>query len=245
MASVDKKSIFSNYFHYDTLLNYAKKAHIQIYAKYPSLGPNTRFCKRFHSQEGVRILDAGCGEGMQISILKKILPNASFSALDIARSPSLKDEEICDFHECNFDEDRMPYGDDTFDYVYSQHVIEHLHNPMNFIKECYRVLKTGGFLYIECPDVRWSLLPHLPFVTGKRGGFNFWDDPTHLRPWSRPSLSKATVMAGFTNPPNTFYVRKFAHILAFPFMFISRNDDFKVAFLHSFLGLWCGVIVEK
>lgn len=245
MSYVSNKSIFSRYFQRDKMLDFARKAQIDIYAKFPFLAPNTRYCKRLSEKKAPLILDAGCGEGEQISIIKKMLPQAKISAVDINKSPLLPDADVDAFHECNFNEDTLPFKDETFDYVYSQHVLEHLHNPIHFLKECERVLRPGGCLYVECPDVRWALLPHLPFITGTSGHFNFWDDPTHLRPWSRPALARAVMMAGFTKRAKTFYVRKFAHMLVFPLMLVSRNDDFKTVFLHPILGLWCGVLVEK
>ena len=42
----------------------------------------------------------------------------------------------------------MPFADNTFDFVYSLAVFEHLHSPWIAAKEIYRVLKPGGKVYI-------------------------------------------------------------------------------------------------
>lgn len=50
---------------------------------------------------------------------------------------------------------RFPFDDCLFDYVYSEHLIEHLTCPegLSFLAECYRVLKPGGKLRTATPDL--------------------------------------------------------------------------------------------
>lgn len=49
----------------------------------------------------------------------------------------------------------IPYKDSTFDMVYHSHLIEHLSKAdgINFIKECYRVLKPNGIIRIATPNL--------------------------------------------------------------------------------------------
>ena len=51
---------------------------------------------------------------------------------------------------------RFPFNDDIFDYVYSEHMIEHLeHQSAVFmLRECLRVLKPGGKIRISTPDLK-------------------------------------------------------------------------------------------
>lgn len=50
---------------------------------------------------------------------------------------------------------RFPYGDGTFDYVYSSHLLEHLypHEAIHCLSETYRVLRQGGLVRIAVPDL--------------------------------------------------------------------------------------------
>lgn len=49
----------------------------------------------------------------------------------------------------------FPFEDQTFDYVYSEHLIEHLSWPEGFsmLRECRRVLIPGGRIRIATPDL--------------------------------------------------------------------------------------------
>lgn len=51
--------------------------------------------------------------------------------------------------------ERLPFPDRTFDYVFSEHQIEHV--PYSYgvfmLHECFRVLKPGGVLRIATPDL--------------------------------------------------------------------------------------------
>lgn len=49
----------------------------------------------------------------------------------------------------------FPIADGTFDYVFSEHMIEHIswQNGLLMLRECQRVLKRGGVLRIATPDL--------------------------------------------------------------------------------------------
>jgi predicted SAM-dependent methyltransferase len=49
----------------------------------------------------------------------------------------------------------LPIEDETFDYVLSEHFIEHinLHDAVKWLEEIRRILKKGGFLRLSTPDL--------------------------------------------------------------------------------------------
>ena len=53
----------------------------------------------------------------------------------------------------------FPIPDASFDYVYSEHLFEHLtyHQAMNMLKESYRVLKPGGIMRVATPDLKFLI----------------------------------------------------------------------------------------
>lgn len=59
---------------------------------------------------------------------------------------------------------RFPFDDNCFDYIFSEHMIEHMRHAegLHMLRECGRVLKPGGRLRIATPD--------LDFITALREG---------------------------------------------------------------------------
>jgi predicted SAM-dependent methyltransferase len=65
----------------------------------------------------------------------------------------LKDSDI----NIDFSTGKLPFKDGQFQYIVSQHIIEHfeLHTECEpILKELYRVLKDNGFLYLSCPSIQ-------------------------------------------------------------------------------------------
>ncbi len=88
--------------------------------------------------------------------------------------------------------ERLPFRAASFDVVVMRHVIEHLATPVNALREVYDVLKAGGLLRIETPNVdslqaRWF-----------RAKWFHLDAPRHLVLFNADTLSAALGKAGFT-----------------------------------------------
>lgn len=64
-------------------------------------------------------------------------------------------------------DEHLPFKDNTFDVVISNHVIEHVSNQKVHFNEAHRVLKKGGIYHIATPNRLWFMDPHykLPFIT--------------------------------------------------------------------------------
>ena len=82
-----------------------------------------------------------------------------------------------DYTDVNFEVDTFPVEDNSVDFAVSLAVIEHLRDPENFISEVYRCLKPGGVVYLSTPNFQldWK---------------NFYNDPTHVRPYTPESLEQ-------------------------------------------------------
>jgi len=53
--------------------------------------------------------------------------------------------------------EKLPFEDCTFDYIFSEHLLEHLEHREGvcFLRECFRIIKTGGTIRIATPDLRF------------------------------------------------------------------------------------------
>lgn len=129
------------------------------------------------------LLDIGCGRGDML----KALFDAKFTVAGVDLSPV--SAETCKPHPvriADLEKDELPYATASFEYVFSKSVIEHLRNPMPFLKEANRVLAPGGTAVIMTPS--WMHNNWGPFYI----------DSTHVTPFTAPSLRDAMEMAGFS-----------------------------------------------
>jgi len=119
---------------------------------------------------GKKVVDLGCGD----QHLKKPFERqgATYRGIDI--------------HECNLEVEIFPLQDESCDIAVSMAVIEHLRDPGHFFSEIKRILKPGGVLWMDTPDIEAC-------------GAKFWNDPTHVHPYTRSSFRMLLEMNGFEN----------------------------------------------
>jgi SAM-dependent methyltransferase len=82
------------------------------------------------------------------------------------------------------------YPDRTFDVVTVWDVLEHTADPLGFLKECHRILKPGGFIIVNYPDIgSW-----IARVLGRRWLFLI---SVHLYYFTRRTVGEALRHTGF------------------------------------------------
>jgi SAM-dependent methyltransferase len=107
------------------------------------------------------ILDVGCGDGSLLFRYFKKIPPQFYG---VEGAPSLKAAaEARGMQVASFDlNGRWPYAENKFDVVFSNQVIEHVHNCRLFAAEALRVLKPGGTAIIAtenlCSLLNWFAL---------------------------------------------------------------------------------------
>ena len=113
-------------------------------------------------------VDVGCGD----AYLKKPVEQNSMKYLGF------------DIEECDLISDQMPLSSESSDIIACYSVIEHLNDPSNLLNEALRVLKPGGYLFIETPNWKYS-------------SNSFYDDYTHVKPYTTASLKSVLNDFGF------------------------------------------------
>lgn len=73
--------------------------------------------------------------------------------------------------------------DDQCELAVASHVLEHIADPIEFMAELMRIVKPGGQLWMESPSELGCQSVASDDVEDQRF-LSFWDDPTHVRPWS-------------------------------------------------------------
>lgn len=92
------------------------------------------------------ILDIGCGNGM---ISQYFLEKNEVTGIDIKDQ---RREDMRDFKFIKVDTTQLPCEDSIFDIVISHHVIEHVADQQEHIREIHRVLKPDGLGYLGTPN---------------------------------------------------------------------------------------------
>jgi ubiquinone/menaquinone biosynthesis C-methylase UbiE len=85
------------------------------------------------------------------------------------------------------------YPDNSFDAITMSHVIEHVHDPVALLKECYRILKPTGYLVAVTPNINsWG---HKKFEEN----WIHLDPPRHLHLFSDSTLRRCAIQAEVSN----------------------------------------------
>ncbi len=71
---------------------------------------------------------------------------------------------------------RFPFGNGTFDYVFCEHLIEHMEyrEGVRMLRECFRVLKPGGKMRISTPDIHFLIELYSPKKTALQKKYISW-----------------------------------------------------------------------
>jgi 2-polyprenyl-3-methyl-5-hydroxy-6-metoxy-1,4-benzoquinol methylase len=133
---------------------------------------NSRYIKTYKQAVGAKfkpkILDLGCGQ----DYFSKTCRKYGYEA------------EGIDIDKADFEKDNLPYKEGSFNVVHFNAVLEHLKNPDNIMDEIKRILGPGGIVIINTPN--WQM----DFK-------NFYNDPTHAKPYTPQSLRTLLQMYGF------------------------------------------------
>jgi len=184
--------------------------------------------------QGARVVDVGSGQGTFLSRLSRHRPDLELVAFDVAPAGEAQGYAWVVGDAC-----RLPFQDGRFDLVLCRHVIEHIPDAMQMTHELARVLAKGGRLYLECPDVR-NTMPWSPL--------NFWEDPTHLRPYTRTGLSRVFQLCGL-DTRGTGRVRDwrlvFFGLFYLPVAAAMRDPFFRRHWLANVLGVFIYGVAAK
>jgi SAM-dependent methyltransferase len=140
-------------------------------------------------------LNLGCGD--------KILPG--YVNVDVAESRAgMRPDVLCDLHRLT------PFENNLADEILSVHVVEHFWRweVVDVLREWIRVLKPGGQMILECPNLKAACEAFLadpalragPGPEGQRTMWVFygdpsWRDPLMVHRWGYTPASLAALMS--------------------------------------------------
>ncbi len=89
-----------------------------------------------------------------------------------------------DYPDFDIEKDKLPHTENSIDFITLNAVIEHINNPNSILKEINRVLKINGLVFIRTPN--WQM-----------DYKNFYNDPTHVKPYTPQSLKSTLHLSNF------------------------------------------------
>lgn len=138
-----------------------------------------------------RLLDVGCGFGFFLAEMK----NCGWEVLgiEIAHQAIRYAREVLKLNILSQPLERAGFPDQYFHVITGFYVIEHLPDPMNFLKECFRILKPGGFILLRYPHT--TPIKNLLQVLGIQN--RLYDLPAHLNDFSPRMIQRCLKRVGF------------------------------------------------
>ncbi|MBI1978605.1 MAG: class I SAM-dependent methyltransferase [Candidatus Aenigmarchaeota archaeon] len=119
--------------------------------QYPEPNKEKMFKNLFDREKYKNILDVGASV-FTINLLKKYFPDASIQGINIEIIPRDKIPEITLGNA-----ESLAFKDNSFDLIFSVETLEHVIYPNKFIEEVKRVLKPGGDIILDTPNLNsWS-----------------------------------------------------------------------------------------
>ena len=123
-------------------------------------------------RKNTTLLDVGCGRGeFSNGFVKQGIDVYSVDK-QTSSTQALNGREI---FSVDLENEKLPFPDNFFDFIFSKSVIEHFHRPEELFTELHRVLKPGGTIITMCPA--WEYNYKI-----------YYEDFTHRTPFMKVSL---------------------------------------------------------
>ena len=139
--------------------------------------------------ENARLLDVGSGNGAFLQFASHL----GWSAEGIDNDPAaVAAARAAGCSVVHGSLEQLPFGKGRYRHVTLSHVIEHVHEPLSLLRQCFELLAPGGRLWLQTPNLR--SLGHDVFGAAWRG----LEPPRHLVLFDRALLQATLAKAGFS-----------------------------------------------
>lgn len=135
------------------------------------------------------LLEVGCGDGSYLDRMRTLGWSVEGVEVDEQAVQNAVTRFGLKVHPGTLEQVNL--AEAAYDAVVLRHVIEHVHNPVGLLKECFRVLRPGGSLVVITPNIR--SLAHRRFGQD----WLHLDPPRHLHLFSSTTLETVAQRAGF------------------------------------------------
>ncbi len=189
LARVVPRAYLKHAYGYDDGLRRWQRALALLAVPYPEGAEAAGFSVMYlPALAGGEVLDVGCGGGVFLDRARSL----GWRVLGVEPDPRAVDvaRRVRGLEVRQGTLEEQGFADGRFDAVTSSHVIEHVHDPLAFLRECGRIAKSGGRVVAITPNIE-SL--------GRRRLGPAWiglDPPRHLHLFSCATLRRLAERAG-------------------------------------------------
>ncbi|MBL6839183.1 bifunctional 2-polyprenyl-6-hydroxyphenol methylase/3-demethylubiquinol 3-O-methyltransferase UbiG [Paracoccaceae bacterium] len=134
--------------------------------------------------DGLKILDIGCGGGLLCEPMARLGANvvgvdAAQRNIPIAVAHAKKSDLVIDYRHGTAEE--ILTGDEKFDVILNMEVVEHVADPLSYIKTCEALLKNGGMML--CSTINRNTKSFIMAIIGAEYVMRWLPKGTHE--WSK------------------------------------------------------------
>lgn len=172
----------------------------------------------YETNQPIKILDFGCGDGNSEIFIEKYFQNAAIFGIDVSEESIKKATEMKEMQRSQFavfNGLEIPYPDNFFDMVFTACVFHHIEakQHIKILGEMHRVLKNSGRIIV------FEHNPWNPFTRKLVNECIFDADAVLINP---PKLRKNSKIAGFKNVKTFFTLFMPRHKFLKPFLFLEK-----------------------
>jgi 2-polyprenyl-3-methyl-5-hydroxy-6-metoxy-1,4-benzoquinol methylase len=151
----------------------------------------------------IELLDVGCGLGEMLIIARE--EGFKVTGIELSKYASQYANEKFGLQVLNIPVEQAISC--RYDIVHANHVLEHVHDPVQFVSQLYRLLKPDGVCIIEVPNEFMNLMAILNDLIMRP---KYRTTPSlHLFFFSPKNLNKVMCIAGF----NQIQIKTWSHQL--------------------------------
>ena len=177
-------------------------------------------------------LDFGCGNGVFTEVIRTCLPNWKVYGTDISSNAINNAKRR--FPDCIFfDNSEKNYKKKSFDFIFTNHVIEHVFDLSEVLNEMNTYMKLNSYMlhFLPCGNpnsYEYNMcILRKDGINPKQGNRFFFEDEGHVRRLTTEEFSRMTQKIGF-NLEKSFYSNQYYGAINW------ITNDLKVFLIHFF-----------
>lgn len=192
-------------------------------------------------------LDIGCGDGIDLMVVKKYHPECRLIGIDFnpQKFHQLQSSGIQPLR-LNIEKDPLPFKNNSIDFVIANQVFEHIKERFWINHEIFRVLRIGGHLFVGVPNLL-SLHNRILMILGFHPT-QYKLISAHVSPYSKKDIikfykiigNKFCVIKGFFGAQFYPFPKRIARLLSF----FLPNLSFSIFFLIQKVNEYNNVFLE-